>query len=336
MADGGEGTASNLVRTTGGTLKYFVVKDALLRNREANIGILGDGTTAVIEMAIASGIEHLSLAERNPWVTSTFGTGELILHALDLGCKRIILGIGGSATNDGGSGMASALGVRFLDSEGGVISPGGGSLSGLQHIDMSGIDARIAQTEFIVACDVSNPLTGERGASRSFAAQKGADAFMIEALESNMLRYAHTIRTELGIDIEKVAGAGAAGGLGAGLLVFCKARLENGFKLIAEVSGFEQHCQWADLVITGEGKIDGQTLSGKTPIGVAREAKKYAKPVIGIAGALGNEYQNLYSDAFDAIFSISDGDSDLQTAIRKTPDTLRNTGYSLGRILLLK
>ncbi|QQS49888.1 MAG: glycerate kinase [Bacteroidota bacterium] len=335
MADGGEGTAVNIVKATNGGMRICKVRDALLRLREAKYGFLGDGITAVIEMAAASGIEHLTQEERNPWVTSTFGTGELIIHALDLGCRRIILGIGGSATNDGGSGMAAALGAKLLDVEGKSISPGGGSLSKLSHIDLSGLDARIAQTEFLVACDVSNPLTGENGASRSFAAQKGAEAWMIEALENNLVHYAQTIHKELGLDIEKVSGAGAAGGLGAGLLAFCKARLENGFSLIADLIGFEAHCKWADLVITGEGKMDGQTLSGKTPIGVARAARKFGKPVIAIAGALGKDYEKLLENDFDAIFCLSDGESDLQTALRKAPVMLRYTGYSVGRLLNL-
>jgi glycerate kinase len=334
MADGGEGTVESLIDATSGTLKLCQVNDALMRPLEAKFGILGDKETAIIEMAAASGIEHLDKAERNPYFTSTFGTGELIRQALDSGCRRIIIGIGGSATNDGGVGMAMALGVKFFNKNGDSIEKGGGDIANLVRIDSSEIDKRIAQTEFVVACDVTNPLTGTEGASFVYGPQKGADAKMVRLLDDNLAHLAKVIKRDLNIGVENVAGAGAAGGLGAGLLAFCNGNLQSGFDIVAHETHLKEHCAWADVVLTGEGKIDRQTKFGKTPQGVATIAKQFHKPVVALAGTLGYGYQELYNSGFDAIFSIVDSPMPLSEALLNASDLLFNSGVAIGKMLL--
>lgn len=335
MADGGEGTVQALVDATGGNVVVCRAKDALMREIDCFYGILGDCSTAVIEMAAASGIEHLSACERNALVTSTYGTGQLILNALDKGCKRIIIGIGGSATNDGGAGMATALGVRFLNSEGQKIQEGGGALSAIDSIDVTALDERINDVEFVVACDVANPLTGVHGASVVYGPQKGADEGAVAKLDASLMHYAHKLKEFLGVDVELVPGAGAAGGLGAGLMAFCKGSLQNGFDIVARELNLLDNCLWADVVITGEGKIDAQTKFGKTPQGVAKLAKSVDVPVIAVAGTLGDGYKELYKTGFDAIFSIIDGPMELSDALRNAPKLLENTGLIIGNMLAI-
>ncbi len=333
MADGGEGTVESLIAATGGKLVSVRVHDPLMREVESSFGITGDGSTAVIEMAAASGIQLIRAEERDPWNTSTWGTGELIRAALDKGCRTLLLGIGGSATNDCGMGMAAALGVEFLGPEGDPVGQGGGALGQVSRIDISGLDQRIGDTKILVACDVTNPLTGPKGASHVYGPQKGADESTVKKLDRNLAGFAGIIRDQLGRDVEKVPGAGAAGGLGAGLIAFLDGQLVEGVPAVAERIGLEEKIMGVDLVITGEGGMDFQTQFGKTPYGVAQIAMRNDKPVIAVAGTLGKGVEALYDQGFDAIFSILDAPMSLEEAIKKTPVLLENTGEGIGRLL---
>lgn len=336
MADGGEGTVQALVDATNGEIVSCEANDALMRPIKSFYGILGDKETAVIEMAAASGIEHLKVYERNAWLTSTKGTGQLILNALNRGCKRIIIGIGGSATNDGGVGMAAELGVKFLDAKGNAIAEGGGALSDIVSIDISEIDRRVNEAEFIVACDVENPLTGKDGASAIYGPQKGADEEMVAKLDSNLKHYAKKVKEFTGHDVEFISGSGAAGGLGAGLMAFCNGQLRKGIDIVAQECNLKYNCEWADIVITGEGKIDGQTKFGKTPQGVANMAKSVNVPVVAVAGTLGEGYEELYNTGFNAIFSIVDAPMNLSEALLNAPKLLENAGLAIGNFLQIK
>ena len=335
MADGGEGTVQSLVDATSGRIVHLKVLDPLCREINSFYGILGDGKTAVIEMAAASGLTLLKEEERNPMVTTTFGTGQLIKHALDMGCRNIILGIGGSATNDGGAGMATALGVRFLNEKGKEIGFGGGELGKLQSIDKAGIDKRIGLCKISVACDVSNPLTGLEGASYVFGPQKGADKIMIGILDENLKKYGQLLEQDFGVSLLNVPGTGAAGGLGAGVLAFLNANLRRGVEIVIETTGLEGKLNGADLVITGEGMIDHQTIYGKTPYGVAKLAAKYQIPVVAIAGGIGNNVEILYNNGFNSIFSIADRPMTLQEAMDRGQVLLQNTAERIMRLLYI-
>jgi glycerate kinase len=335
LADGGEGTVASMVDATGGKLKRVKVNDPLMRSVDSFYGILGDKKTALIEMAAASGLELLNSRDRNPWITSTFGTGELIKYAMDEGCKKIIVGIGGSATNDGGMGAAMALGIKFLDKHGNELAPGGGSLGDLESIDNSGIDIRIRETGIYVACDVTNPLTGKNGASYIFGPQKGADADMVERLDRNLCHFAIQIKRYLGRDIEHVPGSGAAGGLGAGLIAFTNAEIRPGFELVAEITDLNKWIGWSDIVITGEGKIDFQTKFGKTPFGVAGAAGKLYKPVIAIAGTLGQGYEVLYENGIHCMVPITDKPMDLESAMKNAGMLIESAAERVFRLLQL-
>ncbi|MEW8987725.1 MAG: glycerate kinase, partial [Bacillus sp. (in: firmicutes)] len=289
MADGGEGTVQSLVDATNGTIEERIVTGPLGNPVKSFFGLMGDGKTAVIEMAAASGLHLVPMEKRNPLVTSTRGTGELISAALDLGVKHIIIGIGGSATNDGGAGMIQALGAKLLDEEGETIGPGGGALSQIATVDLSGLDNRLKDVHIDVACDVDNPLTGPRGASAIFGPQKGATPEMVKLLDKNLSHFADVIEKALGKSFRDIEGAGAAGGLGASLLAFLNADLKRGIDIVLHAMNFESVVKDADLVITGEGRIDSQTVYGKTPIGVAKAAKKYGVPVIGLAGSISQD-----------------------------------------------
>ncbi len=335
MADGGEGTVDAVIHSTGGYRVTLNVLDPLLRETVSFYGISGDNRTAVIEMAAASGIELLGPAERNPWITSTYGTGQLILDAIHRGCRRILVGIGGSATNDGGAGMASALGIRFLKRSGSEIRPGGGGLGELHSIDLKGREPRITETEILVACDVTNPLTGPEGASATYGPQKGADPQMVEQLDLHLAHFARIIHKQLDRDVSGIPGAGAAGGLGAGLMAFLDAKLVNGFAVIADAVRLGNRIREADLVITGEGKMDQQTQFGKTPYGVAQLARKYGKPVIGVAGTLEEGAKVLYQHGFDLLLPIQEKPMELSDAIEQAGNLLVRTGERIGRMLLL-
>lgn len=331
VSDGGEGFLKVLTEGTNGTFKTFDVHDALMRPVKAEIGFSGDKQTAFIEMATASGLEMILPEERNPLIASTFGTGEMIKHAIKTGCKKIVIGIGGSATNDGGAGMAQALGAKFLDKNGQELQPGGGPLSKLVQIDLSGFEKNLP--DMLVACDVSNPLTGPNGASAIYGPQKGATPEMVQQLDVALKNYAEVIRKQLNIDIENKPGAGAAGGLGGGLVAFTGARLVNGFQLITEFLDLENRISRADLAITAEGKLDEQTINGKAPLGVAQLAKKYNKPVIGVAGTLGKSYEKLYDHGFDLLISIVNQPLSLAEAIRNAPELVENCGFQIGKII---
>jgi glycerate 2-kinase len=304
MADGGEGTVAAMVAATGGTLVAAVVTGPLGEPVQAHFGLTGDGGTAIIEMAAASGLALVAPGQRNPLVTTSYGTGELIKAALEAGARHLIIGIGGSATNDGGAGMLQALGVKLLDGAGGELGFGGGKLAGLDKIDIAGLDPRLKGCRIDAACDVNNPLTGPKGASAIFGPQKGATPDMVAQLDANLARYAGVIRRDLVVEVDAVPGAGAAGGMGAALLAFLGAQLRPGIEIIMEAVGLEEVVRDADLVITGEGRIDSQTVHGKTPIGVARVAKRHGKPVIGIAGCLSDDADVVHDYGIDAVFSV--------------------------------
>lgn len=335
MADGGEGTVQSLVDASGGVIHQREVSGPLGQPVLAKYGILGDGLTAAIEMASASGIHLVTKETRNPLRTSTYGTGELIRACLDQGIRKIIIGIGGSATNDGGTGMAEALGVTFLDAHGQPLARGGGALDQLAHIDVSGMDERLQDVEFIVACDVTNPLCGEHGASRVFGPQKGATPEMVQVLDANLSHYADVVKQQLHKDIRDVPGAGAAGGLGAGLLIFTQAVLRKGIEIVIEYTGLRDKLVHADVVFTGEGGIDFQTKFGKTPYGVARAAKEAGKPVIAIAGYVGEGIETLYTEGIDAVFGIAPGAADLEQLLREGPENVERTTENIARVLKL-
>lgn len=333
LADGGEGTTDALVSATHGSFKHVTVNGPLGRPTAASYGILGDSQTAVIEMAMASGLEMVPIDQRNPWLTTTYGTGELIKDALGQDVDRIIIGLGGSSTNDGGAGMAQALGAHLLDSNGQELPVGGGALKDLARIDVSDLDPRLKQVKIILASDVTNPLTGPQGASYVFGRQKGADTDMVKRLDQNLHCFAQIVKRDLGQDVENQPGAGAAGGLGAGLMAFANGEMQRGIDLVIKLTNLEAKVQQADYVFTGEGGTDFQTHFGKAPFGVAQLGKKYHKPVISFAGYLGDDIEKLYADGFTAFFSITSGASDLQTALAKGPKNMTRTVTNVVRLL---
>ncbi|MHC5250396.1 glycerate kinase family protein [Enterococcus sp. LJL90] len=336
MADGGEGTVDALVDATDGKRIEVSVSGPFSEEKVTTyFGILGDQKTAVIEMAKANGIELIAPAARNPLKTSTYGTGELILAAVEHGVEKIIIGIGGSVTNDGGAGMAAALGVKFLNQENQEIPLGGGALNQLAHIDISGINPRLKEIEILIASDVTNPLTGEAGASTVFGPQKGATDKMVRLLDQNLAHYAQVIRQDLGIEIEHIPGAGAAGGLGAGLLAFTNSKLRSGIDLVTEVTGLEEYIKTADFVFTGEGGMDYQTKFGKAPYGVAKVGKKYHKPVFACAGYIGENVEVLYDEGMTAIFSILPKVTTLGDALLTGKENLARTTENVARVLAL-
>lgn len=314
-ADGGEGTMVAMVRATSGKLVEQQVEDPLGRNVSACYGILGDGQTCVIEIAEASGLTLLTEDERDPLITSSFGTGQLIGHALDAEFRKFIIGLGGSATNDGGAGMLEALGMKFLDSAGQRIARGGGLLGELLEIDGSGFDRRIEESTFLIASDVENPFVGDQGASAIFGPQKGATAEMVQQLDVNLRNFADKVEQLTGMALHDKQGAGAAGGAGGALQAFFSGDMRRGIDVVLRAIGFESHLETADLIITGEGKSDSQTLSGKTPFGIAGAAKKAGKPVILISGMVDLESKNLLKPYFTEIYSIVGAEVSLEQAM---------------------
>lgn len=286
-------------------------------------------------MASASGIQLVDKAERNPLITTTYGTGELIMECLERGIRKIIIGIGGSATNDGGAGMAEALGARFIDEAGKLPPRGGGSLGRLSSVDISSLDARLQQIQLIVACDVTNPLCGDHGASAVFGPQKGATPEMVQQLDANLAHYAAVVKQQLGKDVRDLPGAGAAGGLGAGLMIFTQATLQKGIEIVIEYTGLGRKLADADFVLTGEGGIDFQTKFGKTPYGVARTAKANGKKVIALAGYIGEGIETLYAEGIDAIFGIVPGASSLEQLLAEGPANVERTCENIARLLKL-
>jgi glycerate kinase len=330
MADGGEGTVAALIAATGGRLCEAVVTDPLGGRITARYGLSGDGTTAIIETAAASGLALVPTARRNPLVTTSRGSGELIKAALGSGARHLVIGIGGSATNDGGAGMLQALGVQLLDSDGREIGPGGGSLAGLARIDVTGLDPRLAECRIEVACDVTNPLTGPDGASAVYGPQKGATPEMVATLDDNLRRFAACIRGELGIEVETVPGSGAAGGMGAALQAFLGAQLRPGINIVMEAAGLDAAVRDADLVITGEGRIDSQTVQGKAPIGVARVAKRYGRPVIAIAVSVAVDAGVVHEHGIDAVFSALCRVGTLEEAMAQAAENVRVTARNIA------
>ena len=333
MADGGEGTVQSLVDATGGQILTAQVLDPLGNSINAQYGVLGDGVTAVIEMAAASGLTLIPEDKRDPRVTTTYGTGELIRAALSHGCRKLIIGIGGSATNDGGAGMAQALGAKLLTTDGEQIKPGGGSLATLDSIDLSELDPRIAETETVVACDVNNPLTGEQGASHVYGPQKGATPEMIEVLDANLAHFDKTVQRDLSKSVRNVPGAGAAGGLGAGLMAFLNASLKSGIDIVTEATQLSERFAGADLVITGEGQINFQTVFGKTPVGVAKVAKTHNIPVIAIAGSITNDSNGVYDAGIDAMIDIVPEPMSLEKAIKNATPLIETAAERAGRMV---
>ncbi|MDP3433343.1 MAG: glycerate kinase, partial [Bacteroidota bacterium] len=296
-------------------------------------GILGDGKTAVIEMAAASGIELIAPEERNPLITTTFGTGVLLKAALDAGFTQIIIGIGGSATNDGGSGMAQALGFGLFDKDGQPLNLGGGSLSALHSIDCSNVHPQLLEAKITVACDVRNPLLGSSGATYVYGPQKGATPQMLETLEKNMVHFSRILHQEMKINVSEIPGAGAAGGLGAGLMAFCKAEMISGFELVSELTNLEKHISQASLIFTAEGKIDAQTAYGKTISGVARLAKNHQVPVIALAGMVTDDLTELYKQGVTSIFAIGNQPMSLEESKARASELLANTTEQIMRMV---
>ncbi|NCB55948.1 MAG: glycerate kinase [Gammaproteobacteria bacterium] len=335
VADGGEGTVDAMVAATGGRQINVSVTGPTGKPVLAHFGITGNQQCAVIEMASASGLECIPPEERNPLITTSYGTGELIKAALDLGVTEFIIGLGGSATNDGGAGMLQALGIHLLDKAGHDIGKGGQCLSELEYVDVSGMDPRLKQCRITVACDVTNPLTGPQGASAIFGPQKGANPAMVRFLDENLKHYAEVIARQTGKDVEFAPGAGAAGGLGAALLAFLNAELRSGIEIVTEAVELEKAIMDADLVITGEGRIDSQSIKGKVPVGVARLAKRHNKPVIGIAGSLSADVAVVYEHGIDCVFSVLNKVCSLDEALNDAAANVRLTARNIAATLRL-
>lgn len=336
MADGGEGTLQCLVDATGGKLLQTVVKNPLGQDIPAEFGILGDGLTCVIEMAAASGLYLISSEERNPLRTTTYGFGQLIRAGLDLGCRRFILGLGGSSTNDGGGGMLQALGFRLLDENGQDLAFGGGELSKLRRIDRSQADPRLADCQFIIACDVTNPFVGPNGASHVFGPQKGASPEMVRQLDDNLRHFADLIQATEGISIHDVEGTGAAGGVAGALLAFLRGQLQSGIQIVRETTMLAEAMAGAELVFTGEGQVDSQTAHGKTPCGVARLAKQFGIPVIVLAGSIGSGIDALYKEGVTAVLSIANRPMTLEQSMAEAAELLEQAAEQATRIYLGK
>jgi glycerate kinase len=333
IADGGEGTVEALVAATGGKIFQAPVSDPLGQPISAHWGVLGDGRTAVIEMAAASGLPLVHRSRRDPRITCTHGTGQLIRAALDAGLRRIIIGIGGSATNDGGVGMARALGARFMDAEGSPLAEGGAALASLHHIDLSGLDPRLLETEITVACDVDNPLCGARGASAVFGPQKGASLDAVSELDAALGHFAALASTVTGRQVATLPGAGAAGGLGAGLMFFTQARLKPGVEIVLDAVGFAGLVEGASFVLTGEGRTDFQTAFGKAPVGVAKLAKQYAVPVFCLSGGLGEGADDVLAHGIDAVMSTCDRPMSLEECITAGDALIESAAVRLCRII---
>lgn len=333
VADGGEGTVEAMVAATNGRIVKVAVKGPLGEQAEGFYGISGDEQSAFIEMAAASGLEMVPPAKRDPLITTSWGTGELIRHALDAGVKHIIIGIGGSATNDGGAGMVQALGAKLLDEQDRQIAPGGAALESLARIDLRDLDKRLVGCRIEVACDVTNPLTGEAGASAVFGPQKGATPEMIARLDKALAHYAEIIARDLDIDVLNLAGGGAAGGMGAALYAFCGAELRQGIEIVTDALALDKHVRGADLVITGEGRIDSQTVHGKVPVGVAKVAKRYNIPVIGIAGSLTADVGVVHDHGIDAVFSVLYTICTLEKALANAGENVRMTARNVAAVL---
>ncbi|MGN0837612.1 MAG: glycerate kinase [Pyramidobacter sp.] len=332
-ADGGEGTVEALSAALGGTIEHLTVRGPQGSPADSFFGIL-PGRRCAIEMAAASGLTLIPRSQLNPLTADSFGTGELIRAGLDAGCRDFIIGIGGSATNDGGAGMARALGVKFTDRDGHSLPPGGAALARLEHIDISGLDPRIRESRFTAACDVTNLLCGPAGASAVYGPQKGATPEMVRILDSALAHYAEAVRRDLGRDILTEKGYGAAGGLGAGLAVFCGAEIRSGINTILDLIGFDRHVKDSSLVITGEGSIDGQSVYGKVPVGIAARTKKQKDiPVAAIVGNMKPDAAKVYKYGIDVICPAATGPMSLDESIRRAPELLSGAAERLMRTI---
>lgn len=337
IADGGEGTVDALVETLDGVYVDATVSDPLGRQIVARYGVIDGGKSAVMEMSAASGLPLLAPSERNPLLTSTYGTGEMILHALDRGCRKFLVGIGGSATNDGGTGMLRALGFRFLDAQGAELIGGGEILEHIVTIDASTVRKELCECEFIVACDVTNPLYGPAGAAYVYAPQKGADRAMVEQLDRGLRVYARAIERFNGIKVDDIAGAGAAGGLGGGFKALLAARLERGIDMVLDAMHFDDIIAGCDLVVTGEGRIDRQTTMGKAPSGVLNRAEAQGIPVVAIGGAV-QPCEELSQSGFAAVLPIVAGPVSLDVAMQYDVafENVARTAEQIARLLTIK
>ena len=333
VADGGEGTVEAMVAATAGRIVDVDVTGPLGEPVTAFFGLSGDERTAFIEMAAASGLEQVPVALRDPLKTTSWGTGELIRHALDAGVDHIIIGLGGSATNDGGAGMVQALGAKLLDARQNEIGKGGAALDALTRIDISQLDPRLAACRIEVACDVTNPLTGKEGASAVFGPQKGATAETIDRLDTALVHYAQIITRDLEVDVLELAGGGAAGGMGAALYAFCGAQLRRGIEIVTDALQLDACVADADLVVTGEGRMDSQTIHGKVPVGVAKVAKRHHKPVIGIAGSLTADVGIVHEHGLDAVFSVIYTICTLDDALKNAAENVRMTARNVAATL---
>jgi len=335
VADGGDGTLQTMVDVTGGEIITETVRDPLGRNIDSVWGKLGDDSSAVIEMAKASGLALLNENEKSATLTSTYGTGQLFKFALDQGIKNFIIGIGGSATNDGGAGFVSALGAKLYDENGKEVESNGISLSSIRDIDMSNFDKRVKNTSVRVACDVTNPLCGNEGASAIFGPQKGANPEEVNLLDKNLLHWASLIKDQLGKDILNVPGAGAAGGLGAGLMAFTDAELSIGANIVLDSLNYDEHLRDVDLVIVGEGSTDKSTQFNKSPVAVAMRAKKLGIPVICLSGSVGQGYSESRDLGISSFFSIVSGPTELKYAIENAHELIVKSTEEIIRSLLL-
>ncbi|AAF96800.1 TPA: glycerate kinase [Vibrio cholerae] len=335
VADGGEGTVQSLVDATQGRLVEVKVMGPQGKRVEAFYGILGDNQTAVIEMAAASGLHHVPVAQRDPKLTTSFGTGELIRHALDQGVTKLIIGLGGSATNDGGVGMLAALGARFTNADGDPIQLTGGGLRELTHINLQDFDPRLQHCDILVACDVNNPLCGDKGASAVFGPQKGATPEDVQLLDGALRQFGLLTEKVTGKMVLESAGAGAAGGMGAALLAYTQARLRPGIEIVLETVQLAYQVSDADLVITGEGRIDSQTVHGKTPMGVAKVAKRFDVPVLALCGCTGDNYQAVYQCGIDAVFAAVPRAMSLEDALKESDFNLADLAENVARLWVL-
>jgi glycerate kinase len=335
IADGGDGTGSLIIEKCKGTLVHLNIQDPLKRMIRSSYGLIDNGQTAIIEMADASGLRLLSSDELNPLIATSFGTGEMIRNALDKGVKKIIVAMGGSATVDGGCGILSALGIRFLDNKEQTLSGLPASLVDLEKIDLSEFDARILNCELVVLCDVDNRLLGEKGSAAVFGPQKGATDDGVKILEAALSKFRDVVLHQTGKDIAEVEYGGTAGGAAAGLYAFLNAKLVNGISYFLELTGFDDSLNSSDLVITGEGSIDEQTLNGKGPFGVAYRAKLKNIPVVGLAGKIPLEENQQISSYFNVLLAIGNEVADLETALSQTAENLTRTSRELGNLLQL-
>ncbi|MED4642493.1 glycerate kinase [Bacillus cereus] len=332
IGDGGKGTVESLVDATGGRIISISVTGPLRESVQAFYGVSKDKKTAFIEMAAASGLQHVPVEKRNPLITTTKGTGELILHALNQGAEYIILGLGGSATNDGGAGMLAALGVRFINDKGEVIDPSGGTLHSIVAIDFSQMDPRLKGVKIEAACDVDNPLVGMQGASFVFGRQKGANVEMMKELDENLKHYANILKRYVSSDVSEIPGAGAAGGMGAAVISVLKGDLRRGIEIVLDYTNFDKHIEDADLIITGEGRIDEQTAYGKAPVGVAGRAKRFSVPVIAIVWSVSSDYSAVYEKGIDAVFSITTRPMTLEEAYRVAEENIEMTTKNIATV----